>query len=447
MIYLISAIVLLGVLIAIHEFGHFIVGRMCNIHIYRFSIGMGPVIYKKLDKHGTEFALSALPLGGYVAFHTEKAVVEELDLSQPLTPDQNQKTFESKPRWQRALVMLAGPVANFILAIGILSMIFANSVERQFIPEISSVTSEYLQNNSALEVGDTLIAINEKKVSSLQDIRLELLSLSGTNGRINFTFLSGRQSFEYDVSVPVNNYLSDPNEQNAPENFMGFELSMKLQPTVGAIASDSNAAKSELKVNDRILEANSQPIKSFEDLRIVLQSYQGSDINFKVKRDEQTIYLNVPLSTRKNAEGNEEKYIGIIPGLKRSFFASLFKGTYETYNLSIKTLTFVGKMITRDLGTQNLSGPIGIVQMAGDTAKAGFMPFLYLMALLSISLGVLNLLPIPVLDGGQLVMLGIEAVRGSPMPEKMENFFYMSGWIAVGFLMIFAVFNDISKFL
>tara|TARA_E500000178_G_scaffold26287_3_gene24195 strand:- start:6735 stop:8078 length:1344 start_codon:yes stop_codon:yes gene_type:complete len=447
MIYLISAIVLLGVLIAIHEFGHFIVGRMCNIHIYRFSIGMGPVIYKKLDKHGTEFALSALPLGGYVAFHTEKAVVEELDLSQPLTPDQNQKTFESKPRWQRALVMLAGPVANFILAIGILSMIFANSVERQFIPEISSVTSEYLQNNSALEVGDTLIAINEKKVSSLQDIRLELLALSGTNGRINFTFLSGQQSFEYDVSVPVNNYLSDPNEQNAPENFMGFELSMKLQPTVGAIALDSNAAKSELKVNDRILEANSQPIKSFEDLRIVLQSYQGSDINFKVKRDEQTIYLNVPLSTRKNAEGNEEKYIGIIPGLKRSFFASLFKGTYETYNLSIKTLTFVGKMITRDLGTQNLSGPIGIVQMAGDTAKAGFMPFLYLMALLSISLGVLNLLPIPVLDGGQLVMLGIEAVRGSPMPEKMENFFYMSGWVAVGFLMIFAVFNDISKFL
>ena len=447
MIYLISAIVLLGVLIAIHEFGHFIVGRMCNIHIYRFSIGMGPVIYKKLDKHGTEFALSALPLGGYVAFHTEKAVVEELDLSQPLTPDQNQKTFESKPRWQRALVMLAGPVANFILAIGILSMIFANSVERQFIPEISSVTSEYLQNNSALEVGDTLIAINEKKVSSLQDIRLELLALSGTNGRINFTFLSGQQSFEYDVSVPVNNYLSDPNEQNAPENFMGFELSMKLQPTVGAIASDSNAAKSELKVNDRILEANSQPIKFFEDLRIVLQSYQGSDINFKVKRDEQTIYLNVPLSTRKNAEGNEEKYIGIIPGLKRSFFASLFKGTYETYNLSIKTLTFVGKMITRDLGTQNLSGPIGIVQMAGDTAKAGFMPFLYLMALLSISLGVLNLLPIPVLDGGQLVMLGIEAVRGSPMPEKMENFFYVSGWVAVGFLMIFAVFNDISKFL
>tara|TARA_B100000989_G_scaffold44977_1_gene28753 strand:+ start:455 stop:1798 length:1344 start_codon:yes stop_codon:yes gene_type:complete len=447
MIYLISAIVLLGVLIAIHEFGHFIVGRIFNIHIYRFSIGMGPVIYKKLDRHGTEFAISALPLGGYVAFHTEKVEVEELDLLQPLTTEQNKNTFESKPRWQRALVMLAGPVANFILAIGILSTIFVNSVERQFIPEVFSVSSEFLQSNSALKSGDILTAINEKKVSSLQDIRLELLSLSGTNGIINFTFLSGDQQIEYDVSVPVSDYLSDPNEQNVPENFMGFELSMKLQPTVGLIAKDSNASKSELKVNDRILEANSQPIKSFEDLRIIIQDYQGSDINFKVQRDQQIMFLNVPLSTRINAEGNEEKYIGIMPGLKRSFFSSLFKGTYETYNLSIKTLTFVSKMITRDLGTQNLSGPIGIVQMAGDTAKAGFMPFLYLMALLSISLGVLNLLPIPVLDGGQLVMLAIEAVRGSPMPEKMENFFYMSGWVAVGCLMIFAVFNDISKFL
>ena len=447
MIYLLSAIVLLGVLIAIHEFGHFIVGRMCNIHIYRFSIGMGPVIYKKLDKHGTEFALSALPLGGYVAFHTEKAVVEELELQQPLTPEQNENTFESKPKWQRALVMLAGPVANFILAIGILSVIFVNSVERQFIPEVSNVSSQYLKSNSSLKAGDILISINEKHVSSLQDIRLELLSLSGTNGAINFSFITGSRSSEYTVSVPVENYLSDPKEQNTPENFMGFDLSMKLQPTVGMIAKDTEAAKSGLMVNDRILAVNSQSIKSFEDLRVFLQDYQGSDLDLKILRAEQTLYLNIPLSTRTNLDGLEEKYIGIMPGLKRSFFDSLSKGAYETYNLSIKTLTFVGKMITRDLGTQNLSGPIGIVQMAGDTAKAGFMPFLYLMALLSISLGVLNLLPIPVLDGGQLVMLGIEAVRGSPMPEKMENLFYMSGWVAVGFLMIFAVFNDISKFL
>ncbi|MFL2724848.1 MAG: RIP metalloprotease RseP [Gammaproteobacteria bacterium] len=447
MIYLLSAIVLLGVLIAIHEFGHFIVGRMCNIHIYRFSIGMGPVIYKKLDKHGTEFAISALPLGGYVAFHSEKASEEDLDLQQPLTPEQSKSTFESRPKWQRALVMLAGPVANFILSIGILSLIFVNSVERQFIPEVSGISSEFLQNNSPLKQGDVLTAINDKRVASLQDIRLELLSLSGTNGLINFTFNSGALGFEYTVPVPVENYLSDPEKQNAPENHMGFDLFMKIQPTVGLIAKDAEVANSELMVNDRILAVNSQSIRSFEDLRQFLSDFEGSDLDLKIQREEEILYFNVPLSVRKNVNGDEEKYIGIIPGFKRSLLDSLSKGTYETYNLSIKTLTFVGKMITRDLGTQNLSGPIGIVQMAGDTAKAGFLPFLYLMALLSISLGVLNLLPIPVLDGGQLVMLGIEAVRGSPMPAKMENLFYMSGWVAVGFLMIFAIFNDISKFL
>ena len=447
MTYLLSAIVLLGVLIAIHEFGHFIVGRMCKIHIYRFSIGMGPVIYKKIDKHGTEFALSALPLGGYVAFHTEKAADEELDLIESLTPEQKTNTFESKPKWQRALVMLAGPVANFILAIVILSVIFSNSVERQFIPEVSAISSQYLLQNSALQDGDVLTAINGRDVSSLQDIRLELLSLSGTSGVIEFMFETGARQSQFTVSIPVENYLSNADEQNAPENFMGFDLSMKLQPTVGVIAKDSKALEAGLMVNDRILAVNSQSIKSFGDLQTFLKDYRGPDIDAKIQRGDKTIYLNIPLGIRINDDGAEEKYIGIMPGLKRSLFDSFLKGSYETYNLSVKTLTFVGKMITRDLGTQNLSGPIGIVKMAGDTANAGLLPFLYLMALLSISLGVLNLLPIPVLDGGQLVMLGIEAVRGSPMPEKMENLFYMSGWVAVGFLMIFAVFNDISKFL
>jgi len=178
-----------------------------------------------------------------------------------------------------------------------------------------------------------------------------------------------------------------------------------------------------------------------------VSSFQGSSVEVKIERSNVIDYLTIPMSSRENDAGMTEKYIGIVPGFKRSWASSLAKGAYETYNLSAKTLTFVGKMIIGDLGTQNLSGPIGIVKMAGDTANAGFLPFLYLMALLSISLGVLNLLPIPVLDGGQLVMLGVEAVRGSPMPERIENLFYLSGWIAVGSLMVFAVFNDISKFL
>ena len=139
--------------------------------------------------------------------------------------------------------------------------------------------------------------------------------------------------------------------------------------------------------------------------------------------------------------------IGVSFGTSRSVYQSLSKGIYETYNLSVKTLQFIGKMITGNMGTENLSGPIGIAQMAGNTAQAGFLPFMYLMASLSISLGVLNLLPIPVLDGGQLTLLGIEAIRGKPFTEKTENFIYTGGALMVGALMIFAIFNDVARFL
>ncbi len=434
-------------MIAIHEYGHFIVGRLCNIHIYRFSIGMGPVIFKTHDRHGAEIALSALPLGGYVAFHTEKSAAEDSELIQNLTPAQKANTFESKPKWQRACVMLAGPVANFILAIGILAVIFANSVERQFIPEVSEITSSYLLESTPLKPGYILVSINGKEVSNLQQIRLELLSNSGSSSALNLEFRSPDGQRQENINIPLEDFLATAEEQNNPESSLGFGLVMKMQPMVGMIAKDSQAGVNGLKVNDLILSANSQTIFSFEDLVLLLQEFQESSIELKVQREGETIFLNIPLGTRINDNGVEEKFIGIQPGMQRSWASALSKGAYETYNLSAKTLTFIGKMVVGDLGTQNLSGPIGIVQMAGDTAKAGFLPFLYLMALLSISLGVMNLLPIPVLDGGQLVMLGVEAVRGSPMPEKMENLFYMSGWVAVGFLMVFAIFNDISKFL
>jgi regulator of sigma E protease len=447
MIYLFSAIILLGVLIAIHEYGHFIVGRLCNIHIYRFSIGMGPVIFKTHDKHGAEIALSALPLGGYVAFHTEKSSEEDSEFIQNLTPEQKSNTFESKPKWQRACVMLAGPVANFILAIGILSVIFANTVEKQFIPEVTDITSPYLIANTTLESGYILESINGKEVSNFQQIRLELLSNSGSSSSLNLAFRSPDGQRQENVMMPLQDFLATAEEQNNPESFLGFGLVMKMQPIVGMIAKDSEAGVNGLKVNDLILSANSQTIFSFEDLVLLLKDYQESSIELKVQREAETVFLDIPLGTRINENGVEEKFIGIQPGMQRSWVSAFSKGAYETYNLSTKTLTFIGKMVVGDLGTQNLSGPIGIVQMSGDMAKAGLIPFLYLMALLSISLGVMNLLPIPVLDGGQLVMLGVEAVRGSPMPEKMENLFYMSGWVAVGFLMVFAIFNDISKFL
>lgn len=443
MIYFFSAIVLLGVLITIHEFGHFIVARYFGVYVQRFSIGMGPVFYKKNDKQGTEFALSALPLGGYVAMLSDRAISEDESILDGLSKEQLANTFESKPKWQRALIMLAGPVANFLLAILVFAIIYSNSVERQFDATVVLNETSKIENQYAFEDGDVLEFIEGKKINNLQDLRLELLSHSGKSGYINLGF-KDTVGNRFEEAIEVNNFLSDESEQINPENALGFLIDLKLRPYIGQIADDLPVASSGLQVNDLILSVESQPIKYFDDIRDVISSSR-SVIQIEVLRDSQRYYFDVELSKRL-IEGVEQNYIGIVPGTRLNILESFVKGAKETFNMSYKTITFIGKMLTGNLGTQNLSGPIGIVQMAGDTAKAGIIPFLYLMALLSISLGVLNLLPIPVLDGGQLVLLGVEAINRGPIPEKVENVIYSGGWALVMLLMFFAIFNDISRF-
>jgi len=443
MIYFFSAIVLLGVLITIHEFGHFIVARYFGVYVQRFSIGMGPVFYKKNDKQGTEFALSALPLGGYVAMLSDRAISEDESILDGLSKEQLANTFESKPKWQRALIMLAGPVANFLLAILVFAIIYSNSVERQFDATVVLNETSKIENQYAFEDGDVLEFIEGKKINNLQDLRLELLSHSGKSGYINLGF-KDTVGNRFEEAIEVNNFLSDESEQINPENALGFLIDLKLRPYIGQIADDLPVASSGLQVNDLILSVESQPIKYFDDIRDVISSSR-SVIQIEVLRDSQRYYFDVELSKRL-IEGVEQNYIGIVPGTRLNILESFVKGAKETFNMSYKTITFIGKMLSGNLGTQNLSGPIGIVQMAGDTAKAGIIPFLYLMALLSISLGVLNLLPIPVLDGGQLVLLGVEAINRGPIPEKVENVIYSGGWALVMLLMFFAIFNDISRF-
>ena len=443
MIYFFSAIVLLGVLITIHEFGHFIVARYFGVYVQRFSIGMGPVFYKKHDKQGTEFALSALPLGGYVAMLSDRAIAEDESILDGLSKEQLANTFESKPKWQRALIMLAGPVANFILAILVFAIIYSNSVERQFDATVVLNETSKIENQYAFEDGDVLEFIEGKKINNLQDLRLELLSHSGKSGFINLGFRDTVGN-RFEEAIEVNNFLSDESDQINPEKALGFTIDLKLRPYIGQIADGLPVASSGLKVNDLILSVESQPIKYFDDIREAIASSR-SVIQIEVLRDSQRLYFDVELSKRE-VEGVEQNYIGIVPGTRLNILESIVKGAKETFNMSYKTITFIGKMLSGNLGTQNLSGPIGIVQMAGDTAKAGIIPFLYLMALLSISLGVLNLLPIPVLDGGQLVLLGVEAINRGPIPEKVENVIYSGGWALVMLLMFFAIFNDISRF-
>jgi len=433
--------------VTIHEFGHFIVARMCKVHVQRFSVGMGPVIYKKYDKHGTEFAISAIPLGGYVSMITNKLIEIEPEISNQLNEEQLKNTFDSKPKWQRASIMFAGPLANFLLSIFIFTAIFISTVDPQTIPVIKSVDQNisYSTNETFLE-NDKIILINNTGVKDAKDINLELLSYAGFSGKLNFSVLRPEVDDPVTVGVNVTDFLPTSDSQTNPSEHLGININYLVQPIIGKIITGGSADKAGLKSNDKILKIGNTNIYFADDIREKVSRNPNADLEFKVLRNDEIIYVPVKIDSEIN-QNIRVGVLGIAFGTSRSFSQSLSKGTYETYNLSIKTLQFIGKMITGNMGTENLSGPIGIAQMAGNTAQAGFLPFMYLMALLSISLAVINLLPIPVLDGGQLSLLALEAVRGKPLPEKVENIIYTGGAALVVMLMIFAIFNDVLRFL
>ena len=448
-IYIGSFIALLGVLVTIHEYGHFIFARIFKVHVQRFSIGMGPVIYKRLDKHGTEFAISAFPLGGYVSMITNKLIELEPEVEEELTPDQIKNTFDSKPKWQRALIMFAGPLANFLLSIFIFSFIFLNTPDPQTTAVIKTISNsiEMRSADDFLIPGDQIYSVNSVVISDPKDISLELLSYAGYTGIIGLGLKRPDINNIVNVGIKVTDFLPTSESQSSPLKYLGLDIEYKMKPIIGSIIQSGPADKANLKPNDVIDKIGNSKINYASDIRNAISSIPNQNVLVDIYRDGKLIQIPIKIGVSENADGNQIGIIGVAFGTNRSFIQSLSKGIFETYNLSIKTLQFIGKMLTGNMGTDNLSGPIGIAQMAGNTAQAGFIPFMYLMALLSISLGVLNLLPIPVLDGGQLTLLGIEAIRGKPLAEKTENLVYTGGALMVGALMIFAIFNDISRFL
>ena len=441
MITVIAFLILLGVLVVIHEGGHFFVLRMCKVHVDRFSVGMGPVIYKKKDKKGTEFALSALPLGGYVSYLSKKALDAEPEMKKNFTDEQLDNLFETKPKWQRAAVMFAGPLANFILAVFIFTFIFSS---QQTVKPIFLVDSEYVSSSSIsgeINKNDILVSINGEKISNPTEYRLALLANAGLTGEINAVFLNAKSSEIYNRNISVVDFLSNSEQQQEPEKFFPIGITSYISPEIGSLSRQGPASLAGVMAGDRILEIDGKSVNHFAEVSDILTSSTNSNVNFVVQRNGET--KNFFINTEISEAGTS--ILGISAAYKRSIFEAFTKSVRDTYNLSVKTLLFIGKMITGNMGAENLSGPVGIAKMSGEAFNAGFLPFLYLMAILSISLGVLNLLPIPVLDGGQLTMLAIEAIRGEPLPARVENFAYTLGALMVGFLLVFAVTNDIFR--
>lgn len=344
--------------------------------------------------------------------------------------------------------MFAGPLANFLLSIFIFSIIFLNTPDPQAVSVIKEQSSSivFKDSNEFIVSGDQIKSINSVEINDPKDINLELLSYAGYSGYIDLGLQRNDISDPVNVSIKVNDYLPTSESQANPLGYLGLTVENKMRPIVGQVLSGGAAELSGLKPNDIVTKIDNKQILFAGDIREVVSAIPNSTALFSIQRNNELMQIPVKVGSLKNEEGLEYGVLGIAFGTSRTFIQSISKGIFETYNLSKKTLQFIGKMLTGNMGTENLSGPIGIAEMAGNTAQAGLLPFMYLMALLSISLAVLNLLPIPVLDGGQLTLLGIEALRGKPLSEKVENYIYSGGAVLVGMLMIFAVFNDVSRF-
>jgi regulator of sigma E protease len=306
-IYIGSFIALLGVLVTIHEYGHFIFARIFKVHVQRFSIGMGPVVYKRVDKHGSEFALSAFPLGGYVSMITNKLIELEPDIKEQLTSEQIKNTFDSKPKWQRALIMFAGPLANFLLSIFIFSLIFLNTPDPQTTAVIKSVDSSVLMSSSSESIlsGDQIYAINSVVISEPKDISLELLSYAGYSGIINISIK--RQGIEdiVDIDVVVNDFLPSAESQSNPVAYLGLELEYKMKPIIGSLVPSGPAEISGIKEDDLVSKIGNTNISYASDIRNAISKMPNETILVDVMRDGNLIQFPLKIGSSQNLDGEE----------------------------------------------------------------------------------------------------------------------------------------------
>lgn len=438
-------LVAICILVAIHEFGHFYVARLCGVKVLRFSIGFGHRLFTWKDKHGTEFALSALPLGGYVKMLDEREVdVEEHERHQ---------SYNSKPVWQRIAILAAGPGANFILALAIYLLIFMVRGTVEVTPVIGYIQPGSIAEQAHLEVGQEIVAIDGEPVSSTRDVTLTLLERLGESGEIHFTFRYPDSEFTYEAVANLENWLKD---SDAPEPIAGLGISFWTETIVSGTEENSPAAQAGFEAGDIILSVDGQTLYSPTAWVEYVKARPEQTLNVVFERDgAEKMTSLTPALHSDEASGERFGRVGMML-MQRTpkalfhqqeygFGASIAKSVTETWDTGAFVLLSMKKLIFGEISTKNLSGPIGIAKVAADQAKHGFWAFISLLAHLSVLLGVLNLLPIPILDGGQIFYCVIEWVKGSPLSERVQIVGFQVGMAIMFGVMLIAFYNDILR--
>lgn len=444
----VAAIFALSFLIIFHELGHFWVARLCGVRVLRFSVGMGkPLWVKKFANSETEWTLSAIPLGGYVKFYDSR----EVDTSQA-TPQELAGDFSRKSVWQRIAIVAAGPIFNFVLAIVLFAALFSYGMPEPVAKmHVASETSAAYV--AGLRQGDLVLSINGEKVQSWSDMRWRLLQLGLDKQearlqipRINLDRNSSINQLEF--KLPLSQLSSTDFETDFLKK-LGMEI-FRPAAILNEIVEGGPASKAGLKNGDQVIQVNQQTVLNSLTFVEMVRASPNKPLTMVVRGSGQEFEVVVT----PNAVEENGKLIGQIQFkpqqlemtvLSYSASEAVYRGAVRTWDTSVLTVKMIGKMLTGEVSWRNITGPITIADYAGQTARVGWISYLQFIALISISLGVMNLLPIPVLDGGHLLYYSLEVLTGKAIPEKYVEMAQRGGLTVLLCLMLVAFFNDIVR--
>ena len=437
-------IVALGILVAVHEWGHFYVARRCGVQVQRFSIGFGKPLWRRKDKHGTEFVVAAIPLGGYV-----RMLDGRIDT---LAPEQQDKAFNHKPVLQRMAIIAAGPGVNFIFALFALYAMYLIGLQTVK-PVIGQIEPDSIAAQAQLPEQAEIVSVGSRSTPDWESVNFELVSYIGRQ-QVPIALKTENQG-TINTTLTTTDWNFDPEKESALGSLGITPFRPDATLTLAVVAPDSPAAQAGLAVGDTLTQFNGEPIDDWASLVEAISDKPGENVALTVNRDGQARTINATIA-RRDTEQGQSGYLGVSPQFKDwpegyvfvhqyGPLEALVKAGDKTWRLITLSFSMIGKLLTGDVSLNNLSGPISIAQGAGVSAGYGLVYFLSFLALISVNLGIINLLPLPMLDGGHLMYFTIEWVTGKPVSEAAQEWGFRIGGVVLFMIMGIAIFNDISR--
>ncbi len=441
------ALVALFILVTFHEFGHYWVARKCGVRVLRFSIGFGKPLLK-WQRGDTEFVLAGIPLGGYVKMYGETSDEEAIPAIE------QQYSFSHKSVWQRMAIVVAGPVANLLLAIAIYFLVFLGGT-REVAPLIGSVEANSVAESAGVVAGTEIIEVDNQPVTSWAEVFDQLLNRIGETGHIELETIQPDSGISRSYNLPITAWQRDTDQPDFLGSLGLVPYTPELSAVIGQVVEDSPAQQAGLQVGDRILETAEIRIQGWEQWRDIVRASPGERLGMLVERDGEVVTLElVPGETEEN--GEVYGLAGVAPqpaewpeellrDRQYGVLGALQAGVDKTWSSSLFILDSLKKLITGQVSTKSLGGPVSIAKFAGASAEAGWQSFLSFLGIMSVMLGIMNLLPIPVLDGGHLLFYIIEAIKGSPLSEAIQGAAMRVGVSLVFGIMLLALYNDFMR--